>query len=564
MVTIKASYNNMKELIGEDVTVAELDELLSFAKSEIDDYVREEDMLEINVKTSNRPDLWCPEGLVREIKGILGKEKAIPSLSIKPSGYKVKVDPKLASSRPYIACAVAKNLHLSDYIIKQFMQLSDKIDYSYGRKRKKASIGLYNLSMIKSPIDYKVIEKTHHFVPLGYDKEMNLEEILEHHEKGLEYGYIVREYGHYPILLSSDGVTLSLPPIINSNTVGRITEETKECLIEVTGTNFETVNVELNILCQTLADRGAEIFSVEIVYPQEIHKENVITPELTKQEIIVDLDIINKYLGTEITPSTAIKILEKRRFEGKSLDTSKINVIIPPYRLDILHWVDIAEEIVIGLDYNKVGATKWHVLTTGGLSQETEGENKVRDILIGTGAVEILTNTLTDSTILTDKVNLDDDSFVKIGNAVSKSYSVIRNQIYPNLISVLSKNTHESYPQIIFEVGEVVKIENEKPCTQTNLAYLYADAEASFEDAHKLLHRLMSLLNVEYIIESKEHPSFISGRCGIILVEGEKCGVIGEINPAVLEKNLIWVPVVGLELELFLLPSLSCKRKFTF
>ena len=296
MVTIKASYNNMKELIGENVTVAELDELLSFAKSEIDDYIREEDMLEINVKTSNRPDLWCPEGLVREIKGILGKEKAIPSLSIKPSGYKVKVDPKLASSRPYIACAVAKNLHLSDYIIKQFMQLSDKIDYSYGRKRNKASIGLYNLSMIKSPIDYKVIEKTHHFVPLGYDKEMNLEEILEHHEKGLEYGYIVREYGHYPILLSSDGVTLSLPPIINSNTVGRITEETKECLIEVTGTNFETVNVELNILCQTLADRGAEIFSVEIVYPQEIHKENVITPELTKQEIIVDLEIINKYL----------------------------------------------------------------------------------------------------------------------------------------------------------------------------------------------------------------------------------------------------------------------------
>jgi len=272
MVSIKTSYTKMKELLGKDVTIEELDDLLAFAKSEIDDFVEEEDMLVIDIKTSIRPDLWCPEGMVREIKGILGQEAGIPKYEVKKSNYKVIVDPKLATSRPYIACAIAKNLNLTDYSIKQLMQHSEKIDNSYGRKRKRSSIGMYNLSMIESPIEYKVIDKSHKFVPLEHEEEMDLPTILDKHEKGLEFGEIVKGYGHYPILLSANGTTLSLPPVINSDDVGRITEDTKEFLIEVTGTNYETVNVVLNILCQNMVEYGSDIYSVEIIYPPEIRK----------------------------------------------------------------------------------------------------------------------------------------------------------------------------------------------------------------------------------------------------------------------------------------------------
>jgi phenylalanyl-tRNA synthetase beta chain len=563
MVSIKASYTKMQEFLGKKLSLDELEDLLSFAKTEIDAYVKEEDMLVLDIKTSNRPDLWCAEGMIREIKGILEIAKGIPTYEVKESGYTVKVDSALASTRPYIACAIAKKINLDDFYIKQLMQHSEKIDNSYGRKRKRSSIGMYNLSMIQSPVLYETAEESHKFTPLGHEEEMTLDKILDEHEKGLEFGQIVKDYGVYPILLSADGMTLSLPPVINSNDVGRITEDTKECLIEVTGTNFETVNVVLNILCQTMADHGADIYSVVIEYPQEIHKEHVITPILELESIVVDLDIIEKYLDVEITVKKAIELMQKRRFECEELANNKVKVIIPPYRKDILHWVDIAEEIAIALDYNKIGPTKWTVLTTGGLLPETESENIVREILVGAYGIELVTNILTDPDNLTVKVNLDKLELVKIQNPVSQTYSALRNQIYPNLINVISKNTHEPYPQMIFEVGEVVKMDKNDVWTQTNAAFCIADSDASFEDAHKRIHQLMKLLNTDYTIESLEHPSFTKGRCGKIIVNGKECGLIGEIHPNVLEKNQIWVSTVCFEIELPYIPTLECKIKYT-
>ena len=563
MVSIKASYKKIQEMLGKKLSIEELHDLLSFAKSEIKQYVEEEDMLVIDIKSSNRPDLWSPEGMKREIKGVLGEEQGIPSYEVKDSGYKVIVDPKLSSTRPYIACAIAQNITLSDYYIKQIMQLSEKIDYSYGRKRKRSSIGFYNLSMIKSPVEYKVIEETHEFVPLEHTEKMTLDRILEEHEKGKEFGHIVKGYGHYPILLSADGMTLSLPPVINSNDVGKITEDTTDSLIEVTGTNFETVNVVLNILCQVMAEHGAEIYSVEIDYPSEIYDKSITTPLLQKEEITFDLNVINKYLGTNITIEEAKKLISNKRFDCVSVVDSNITVSIPPYRKDILHWVDIAEELAIALDYNKIGPTKWKVLTTGGLLPETESENLVRDILVGSGGIEVLTNALTDPEILTTNVNIEEDDFVKIENPVTASYSVMRNRIFPLLVNVLSKNTHESYPQIIFEVGEINNISKDKVITQSNAAFFYADAEASFEEVHKRLHHLMNLLRIDYKLETIKHSSFTEGRCGKIIVDKKECGIIGEIHPSVLEKNQIWVPVVGFEIELPKLPTLNCETKIT-
>lgn len=564
MVTIRTSYEDFKQLLGKDVSVEEIDDLIAFAKSEVDAYNEYEDELEIDCKTSNRPDLWCAEGLIREVNGILEKQKGIPEIELKPSGVEVQVDQKLKKSRPYIACAVVKNLELSDHVIKQLMQLSEKIDLSYGRRRKRTSIGMYNLSMIQSPVHYSIVNKDYKFVPLGFTEALSVEKIIDAHPKGQEYGSIVKTYGHYPILESDDGVTLSMPPIINSNDVGRVTESTKECLLEVTGINYDAVNVVLNVLCQTLADRGAKIYSVEIQYPKEIREEIDITPNLKPEEITVKLDDINSYLGINLSTKKLVDLMEKRRFNAKGINQSAALIFIPPYRDDILHWVDISEEIAIALDYNKIGTTNWAGSTIGGLMAVTESENVVRDIMIGAGATEVLTNILTDPDILTKNVNIDVNDFVEIENPVVTTYSVIRDKIFPSLINLLSKNTHEEYPQSIFEVGEVVTMIGERLATKTNVAYLYADAEASFESAHKLIHHLFKLLDVDYQLETSTHASFIEGRCGKIIVKGKECGMIGEIHPTVLEKNAIWVPIAGFEIDLSEIPTLDCKRRFTY
>ena len=216
------------------------------------------------------------------------------------------------------------------------------------------------------------------------------------------------------------------------------------------------------------------------------------------------------------------------------------------------------------MDFNKIGPTKWKVLTAGSLLPETESENIVRDILLGIGGIEILSSTLTDPDILTTNVNLKERKLINVENPVSKTYSVLRDQIYPILINVLSKNTHEIYPQTIFEVGEIAKISRKSVITQTNAALFHADSDASFEDAHKWLDFILKLLQTSYKIEKLDHPSFTDGRCGKIMINQKECGIIGEIAPTVLEKNQIWMPVVGFEIELPLILSLDCRIKETY
>ncbi|MEM1588498.1 MAG: phenylalanine--tRNA ligase subunit beta, partial [Candidatus Bathyarchaeia archaeon] len=94
----------------------------------------------------------------------------------------INVEPEVKHVRPYIAAALIKNVKLTSEVIKGLMHLQDKLDQTYGRKRRKTSIGLYNFDLISPPINYKLAEpeKTS-FIPLGFNEKMSLKEILIKH-----------------------------------------------------------------------------------------------------------------------------------------------------------------------------------------------------------------------------------------------------------------------------------------------------------------------------------------------------------------------------------------------
>src|SRR5437879_10739699 len=97
------------------------------------------------------------------------------------------------------------------------------MDLTYGRKRKRASIGFYQADLVKSPLRYTVGNPDDTaFVPLGSTEKMTLREIVEKHPKGIEYGAIISSFKEWPILTDRDGKVIFLPPIIKSNTMVRI------------------------------------------------------------------------------------------------------------------------------------------------------------------------------------------------------------------------------------------------------------------------------------------------------------------------------------------------------
>ncbi|PWI47187.1 phenylalanine--tRNA ligase subunit beta [Candidatus Heimdallarchaeota archaeon B3_Heim] len=563
MVSYKISYNDVLSILNlpQGTTVEALDDLFSYAKCEIEEHDLDDDLLKIDCKTSNRPDCWGVEGLTREVKGITGEKSGLPDISAEPSGYVIKVDPRLKTVRPYIGAAIIRGLSFSDFLIKQIMQLQEKVDFSYGRKRKRSSIGIYNLGMVESPIQYDLTPRSTAFVPLGYEKKLTLSQILSQHEKGIEYGDIFPKKGDLPILRDHRGVVLSMPPIINSNDVGRITEETTDVLVEVTGTNLEVVNAVTTIITQALRDRGGKAYSVEIQYPPKYldTSEIQITPNTEPFELTINPKDIEKYLNLNLKPADMVKLLQKRRFDVVKKKNSLL-IKYPPYRVDLLHWVDIAEEIAMAYGYMNIEPTKWKVMTIGHLSKRSISENYVREILSGCALQEVLTFTLTAPEKIADFMGQKQENLknnVHIANPVSLTYSVLRSRLLPNLLDFLSRNTHNEYPQYIFEVGEVVKKNQKSVITFTKTAAVLTDADISFENAHSILDSLATQLGITIVLEALVDSEFLEGRTAKILHKDKQIGIIGEISPAILEKWQIYMPAVAFEIDLSMIPTLD-------
>lgn len=564
LVAYKISYYDVVELLNlpNDITIEELDHLFSFAKSEIEEHdLADEGYIKVDCKTSNRPDLWGVEGLVREVSGAMGLHTNLPEISAEPSGFVIEVDPRIKSVRPYIACSLIRGVKLSDFLIKQLIQLQEKVDFSYGRRRSRSSIGIYNVNMLESPILYELTPRSTSFYPLGYNEKMTLEEILGRHEKGVEYGHILPSKGDLPILRDVNGVVLSMPPIINSNDVGRINEETTDVLVEVTGTNLEVVKVVNTLVTQAIRDRGGKVYSVEIHYP-ESHGDaptTLVTPETEPYKIIVNPENIKNYLGLDLTVSEIIKLLNKRRFEAVKKNGSII-VRYPPYRVDLLHWVDVAEEVAIAYGYMNIEPAGSEVPTIGGLSSRTISENYIREILSGCSLQEVLSFSLTDPEKLSTLMGYESEilsSFVQVANPVSSTYSVMRNRLLPGLLDFLSRNTHNEYPQYLFEVGEVVRLEKDSVKTIPKAAVTLAGADVSFEHSHSILEALIQGLGTTYELEVMESTEFIIGRTARIIIDGKEVGIIGELSPALLENWEVFVPTTAFELDLSLILTLG-------
>ena len=206
MPTIDVEYAELENLLNIKLQgdMEKLDNILAYIKGEVKLYNEHEGIVSIEMKDTNRPDLWSVEGLGRALRGYLNQEKGLKHYVAGKPAIEVNVNAQLWTIRPFIACSIIKDVHLTDPIIRGLMHLQDKLDKTYGRNRQKTSIGMYNIDLITPPLDYTVAKPNEvSFVPLGFTEKMTLSEILERHPKGIEYGDIVKKHPVYPMLFDS-------------------------------------------------------------------------------------------------------------------------------------------------------------------------------------------------------------------------------------------------------------------------------------------------------------------------------------------------------------------------
>ena len=573
MVTVLTQLNDMEQLFGQKLprNRSQLNELLYSVKCELSgpsetEQISDDSELQLENKDTNRPDTWSSEGIARALRGYQGLEVGLRRYSARKVAVEISVDKELAKIRPFFCCVVARNIKINDAIIRGFVQLQEKLDKTYGRNRKRSSIGFYDFDLITPPLHYGAVGLDQvRFVPLEWDHPLSLREILEQHPKGIEYGGIVKQYHKMPIILDSKNKVLSFPPIINSNDLGRITPETRNILVEITGTSEQTVSNALTILATCLADRGAEINSSIIHYSYgKIHK--VTTPDFNERLLKVPEEEVKTLTGLTLSRAEIVKLLRRARFDVRTDPGMYLNVRVPCYRLDILHPVDVIEDIAIAYGINRIDPRWPSDLTIGGCSPIEEFSDTIRELAVGLGFQEVLSFMMTSPEKLFEKMNRQLGRAVEVANPKVTTLTCLRSWLLPSLMDFLSNNTHVEYPQKLFEVGDYVDWDPSRS-TRTKdvreLACVSAHSKANFTEMKSHLEPLMMNLGLEFTVTPIEHPSFLEGRIGSIHIGDEEVGIIGEVHPQVIENWKLQNPVSAMELEidrLFKLRSKNARR----
>ena len=231
MPVVELNLNRIKKLISGNVTKKRIIDSLPFLGLDIES----QDGDEIRIEYSqNRTDYSTDFGIALGLQGLLAVKKGVQKVNIKKTGkYEINVDSSVNKIRPFVTGIVAKNGTIDDQTIKQLMNMQEDLHFGIGRKRKKSSIGLHDLDKILLPLTYTTTTRDKSFIPLNETKEKSISDILSETDVGQNYGWVLGDSKNVPIIIDSEGNTVSFPPIINA-ALTTVTTKTKNILVEVT------------------------------------------------------------------------------------------------------------------------------------------------------------------------------------------------------------------------------------------------------------------------------------------------------------------------------------------
>lgn len=500
-----------------------------------------EDQASVRVEFSpNRPDFGTDYGIAMALRGLLGLQTGPPSYQLRPSGLTVDVDPRLESVRPRIACAVAGGLHLDEEDLRQLISLQEDLHNGIGRGRRKLAIGLHALEAVTGPVHYRAEGGDFSFVPLGSGREMTLSEILAETDQGRQYSRALPGKEVFPILLDSRGVVLSFPPIINGEAT-RVTTRTRGLFIDVTGTDARAVDDALAILAATLAEAGGRLGSVTVAARGKART----TPDLRESSLPLYPGLVEEVLGLRLGRKDIVTCLRRSR-----LGVSGRRVIVPRYRIDMMHPVDVAEEVALGYGFDRIQPVYPPSGQPGSFNRFEGFLDRVVDAMVASGMTELMTYELLDER--TQFANFGREvSAVSVENPRSSEHSILRDSLVPSLLSALSRNLKEEYPQRVFEVGRCYRIVASEVYEGWNLAALSAHGQASFSEAKAYLDSFFrTLFGRTPRTTAASHWAFSEGRVAAAHFSGRRLGFVGEVKPEALGAFGVRVPVVGFELDL--------------
>uniref|UniRef100_A0A8C4WTR6 Phenylalanine--tRNA ligase beta subunit n=1 Tax=Eptatretus burgeri TaxID=7764 RepID=A0A8C4WTR6_EPTBU len=546
MPTVSVSREVLFEALGRSYTDEEFDDLCFEFGLELDEVTSEREQLQkqgeehpadasdkviykIEVP-ANRYDLLCVEGLARALLVFKEKMDGPRYRCVQPPGgchQRLIITSQTADVRPYAVAAVLRNINLTKESYNSFIELQEKLHQNICRKRTLVAIGTHDLDSVCGPFTYTArAPQEIHFRALNQSRELSAPELFsiyrtDSHLK--HYLPIIENKALYPVIYDTNGVVLSMPPIINGDH-SKISVNTRNIFIECTATDL--------------------------------------TKKLPYRMESLSAEYINSWIGIRESPDSISKLLTRMCLRSEVIDNSDdLQVEVPPSRADILHACDIMEDAAVAYGFNNIPRSTPNTFTIA----EQYPLNKLTDLLrsdiAAASYTEVLTFALCSREDIAERLLCPaDPRTVHIANPKTADFQVARTSLIPGLLKTAAANKQMALPMRLFEISDVVLkdlVTDVGSRNERRLCALYCARISAFEAVHGLLDRVMQLLSTqpgrkpdEYHIRPAHVPTFFPGRCAEVVVGNQLVGTIGVLHPDVLAHFDLPFPCSTLEINI--------------
>ena len=546
--------------------IADVDHRLPLLGTDIDRC--DEEVLDIEI-FPNRPDLLSAETLSLAMRGFLHNQPTLANESLESSGITLSVEPELATIRPVILGAVVRGLDMvdddeMDDFIKQLMDHQEKLHFALGRGRRRASIGVHDLTTLKPPFTVRAVERSHSFIPLAMEHAMTIDEILASHPKGVDYAHLLDGMEKVPIIEDAEGAVLSFPPIINGVHT-TVQSSTRDLFIDVTGWDRRACESCLMLVALQAKERGGTLQTIQII---DCHGEQEVLPNWTPVHHRVPARLITTILGRELSddelsnamlrmggtytgrsPATSDEISPSKSMQYASEGEDMFGFDMPRWRFDLLHPVDIVEDIAIGHGYEDLGNDVPKAPMNAIPRPDDNLRRRIRTSMQGMGFMQIQSLTLSNDEDQFNRMRWKPfNEITRITNPITLEHTMMRHFLLPGLLRLLATNRHHDLPQSVYELGTVVRDHK----NMDRLAFLTAERIGGFASIRGRIQAFLRDIGAENVVieplPDNEGP-WLAGRSAKILLDGEWVGCFGEIDPSISQIFELLVPLNGAEFD---------------
>ncbi|XP_049912811.1 phenylalanine--tRNA ligase beta subunit [Epinephelus moara] len=585
MPTVGVKRDLLFTALGRTYTDEEFDELCFEFGLELDEITSEKEIIsreQGDTKASgasdvilykidvpaNRYDLLCLEGLVRGLQVFKNKLEAPRYRRVSPVSGKLQrliITKETAAVRPHAVAAVLRNITFTQERYDSFIELQEKLHQNICRKRSLVAIGTHDLDTISGPFTYTAKPPGDIcFKPLNQTKEYTATELMSLYKADSHlkhYLHIIEDKPVYPVIYDSNGIVLSMPPIINGDHT-KISVQTKNVFIECTATDLTKAKIVLDMMVTMFSEYCSQPFTVEeaeVVYPDG---KTIKYPELAYRTEKLNGEFVNRKVGINESTEKIAQLLTKMCLRSKATGVGdEIEVEIPPTRPDVIHACDIMEDAAMAYGFNNITRTTPRTYTVASQFPLNKLTELLRQDLAAAGFTEALNFALCSIEDVADKLGkkISETRAVHISNPKTAEFQVARTTLLPGLLKTIAANRKMPLPLKLFEISDVVLKDENKDVGARNsrrFCAVYYNKSPGFEVIHGLMDRVMQLLEVKpargdgYHIQAADDSTFFPGRCAEIFIRGKSVGRLGVLHPDVINRFELTMPCSAVEMDI--------------